>query len=301
MRPILLLNSCFKLVSKLLLRQLNDVTTTHKLIHPSQMGGLKKHPTANHILPVLHALQASPKCYQLYIDFHKPFKSVVCSSLWRILGHCNVPVELIACLQLLYMHTHNALLVEGATPYQYEQMRGVRQGCPLSPLLFVLYLNVLLFNAPFPHPSTALSHTSHSFIDDLLCRSTDPALIQKHIDSCDTAGRKMGMAMNMSKTEVQALNGASRQKFTSPTGPVFDTHDSPTNSPREFHKYLGVFIFTNSHPQTLPALAQREVSSFFTRLQLIPLTSPELVPLVVSLPVHPGSVLPPHCPSPNPE
>ena len=76
---------------------------------------------------------------------------------------------------------------------------------------------MLLFNAPFPHLSTALSHTSHLFIDDLFYRSTDPALIHKLIDFYYTAGRNMGMDMNMSKTEVQALNGASRQKFTSPT------------------------------------------------------------------------------------
>ena len=117
-----------------------------------------------------------------------------------------MPGEHIECLQLLYEHTHDAPLVGGATPYRYEQMRGVRQGCPLSPLLFVLYLNVLLFNAPLPHPYTALSHTSHSFIDDLLYRWTNPAFIQKLNDLYDTAGRKMRMAMNMSKTEVQALN-----------------------------------------------------------------------------------------------
>ena len=84
----------------------------------------------------------------------------------------------------------------------------------------------------------------------------------------------------MSKTEVQALNGASRQKFTSPTRPVFDTHNPATNSPREFYKYLGVSNFTNSHPQKLLALAKREVASFFTRLQPILLISPELVSLV---------------------
>ena len=128
--PISLLNSCYKLVAKWLLRQLNDVTTTHKLIHPSQMGGLKKHQTADHIFLVLHALQTNPKCYHLYIDFNKAFNSVAGPPFWRILGHCNVPGELIACLQLLYEHTHDA--------YRYEQMRGVRQGCPLSPLLFVL-------------------------------------------------------------------------------------------------------------------------------------------------------------------
>ena len=92
------------------------------------MGGVKKHRTVDHIFQVLHALQTNPKCYHLYIDFNKAFNSVVRPSIWRISGHCNVPGELIACLQLLYEHTHDAPLVGGATPYGYEQMRGVRQG-----------------------------------------------------------------------------------------------------------------------------------------------------------------------------
>ena len=63
---------------------------------------------------------------------------------------------------------------------------------------------------------------------------------KKVIDSYDISGRKWGMDMNMSKTEAQAVNGAQRQKFTSLSGPIFDTHDATTNLPREFYKDLDV-------------------------------------------------------------
>ena len=67
----------------------------------------------------------------------------------------------------------------------------------MSPLLFVLYLNALLFNAPFPPPLTDLANTGHVFIDDLLYRSPDQSLIQGLIDFFDTAGQKLGMKMNV--------------------------------------------------------------------------------------------------------
>ena len=77
-------------------------------------------------------------------------------------------------------------------------------------------------------------HTSQSFIDDLLYGSTESDLIEKVIDFYDTSGIELGIDMNMSKTEVQALNGAESQSFTSPNGPILNTHDPTTNLPREF-------------------------------------------------------------------
>ena len=109
-------------------------------------------------------------------------------------------------------------------------------------------------------------HTSHSFIDDLLYGSTESDLIEKVIDFYDTSGIKLGIDMNMSKIEAQALNGAERQNFTSPNGPVLNTHDPTTKIPRELYEYPGFYIFTNKHVRKPLALKKHQLSSFFAPL-----------------------------------
>ena len=100
-----------------------------------------------------------------------------------------------------------------------------------------------------PSPPLNGSHQHGTpFIDDLLYRSPDPSLIQGLIDFFGTAGQKLGMNMNMTKTEVQTLNGAAQHAFLSPSGFIFDTVDPVTGLPREFYLYLGVFLFTKDHP-----------------------------------------------------
>ena len=52
----------------------------------------------------------------------------------------------------------------------HSQKRGVRQGCPLRPLPFILYLNLVFF-----HPDTkiewGLDKRLHAFADDILFRA----------------------------------------------------------------------------------------------------------------------------------
>ena len=82
------------------------------------MGGLKCRRTADHIFPVLQALQVHPNSYHLYIDFQKAFNSVVRPTLWHLLEHYNLPDELIQCYRLLYRDTLDAPLIGGGTPFR---------------------------------------------------------------------------------------------------------------------------------------------------------------------------------------
>ena len=118
-RPISLLNSLYKLVSTHLVDQLSSHTLTHKLLHPSQHGGLPCHHTADHIHHITALQSRNTPAYHLHIDFNKAFNSIPRSALWSTLIHYNLPCQLITALQMLYHSPKEIPLINGETYHHF--------------------------------------------------------------------------------------------------------------------------------------------------------------------------------------
>ena len=75
------------------------------------------------------------KLYAFFVDFTTAFDTVNRRVLWSVMQRMNIPFELITVIQKMYEHT--AYSVGGQS---FQSHIGVKQGCPLSPLLFALYI-----------------------------------------------------------------------------------------------------------------------------------------------------------------
>ena len=151
----------------------------------------------------------------------------------------------------------------------------------MSPILFCLYLNVLLFALPSHVMASPSPHKSgHAFIDNLLYRSEDGDRIQQILNFFDTVARGWGLDLNLSKTEIHAMGTALTRTFTSPSGTPLSTTNQKTGQPHNCYKYLGVYIFTANHKAQTLALAKSEIRSYFTTLQPLRLTLSEYILLV---------------------
>ena len=82
----------------------------------------------------------------LFLDQEKALDRVDWSFLRRTLCHKGFGPNFVQWVDVLYGGVQSAVNIDGYLSSFFSLTRGVRQGCPLSPLLYVLYAEVLACN-----------------------------------------------------------------------------------------------------------------------------------------------------------
>ena len=73
----------------------------------------------------------------LFIDFEKAFDTLEWNFLHRALEIFNFGPKIRKWVSILYNDIESGVMNGGYMTYYFKVSRGVRQGCPLSPFLFV--------------------------------------------------------------------------------------------------------------------------------------------------------------------
>ena len=79
----------------------------------------------------------------MFLDFEKAFDTVEWSFIWKTLGYFNVGPSLINWIKLCYRSIESCVRNNGWASNYFMPERGVRQGCPLSPYIFILCAEIL--------------------------------------------------------------------------------------------------------------------------------------------------------------
>ena len=75
------------------------------------------------------------------IDMEAAFPSISHQYLWHVLDKMGLPPNWIRALTFFYQDSSHFLQHEGSKIFMFNVQSGVRQGCPLSPVLFALALD----------------------------------------------------------------------------------------------------------------------------------------------------------------
>jgi hypothetical protein len=81
------------------------------------------------------------RLYLCFIDLKAAYDTVWRNELWRIVKEYGVSSKLCRLLKALYADTQAAVRVEGELTDWFEVKTGLRQGCPLSPVLFNVFFD----------------------------------------------------------------------------------------------------------------------------------------------------------------
>ncbi len=185
-----------------------------------------------------------------FIDFQAAYDHVDRGALWGHLEHrVGVPPALLHSIRCLY-EGDAYVLRDGATVTPpIHPLKGVKQGCPLSPLLFALFMSDIASSleagetpvgvplGPGPHTRQE-HHVSHiMFADDLTLLEVSRERLQVLVDRLALYARRKGLVVNVRKCAVMAWP---RQPNAQGTQSV---HYSGQALPRvkEF-KFLGMWL-----------------------------------------------------------
>lgn len=238
-RPLSILNCDIKIFAKVISNRLERVIT--KLVHPDQVGFIKQRYGSDSIRRLLNikwANRNSPTpSLALALDAEKAFDRVEWGYLFKALEKYGFGPNFTRCVRSLYSGARASVITNGISSCNFELHRGTRQGCPLSPLLFVLALEPLAIairqNADIVGVSIGNEvHKLSLYADDIILFLSQPSKsIGSLLNTIKQFSSFSGYKVNWSKTEAFPL---------SDLAPMPDVGAFNISTPKHGIKYLGI-------------------------------------------------------------
>ena len=179
-----------------------------------QFGFRTRYQTTDHSIALDSKRTPYPSSYVLYLDLSKAFNSVVGDTLFKLLTKAGFPSEFVDLVKHLYGCPLVTPRVNGYRLASQLQSRGLRQGCPLSPSLFSLYIDPLLRTLESTiagDPAASL----HAFAGDLAIHSTRLDTFQAVFQVMTRQTKPYRFVINVGKSELHAWGMRPKQPYTS--------------------------------------------------------------------------------------
>ena len=216
-RGITMLSVPGKILSRIILQRLIDAL--EEILRDQQMGFRKNRSCTDHIATLRiiaeQSLEWNSSLYITFIDFEKAFDSVDHSTLWKILRHYGIPEKFIATIQQSYYNSQIRVIHNRELTSPFPVKTAVRQGCILSPMLFLLVIDWIM-KTTTEGSRTGLQWTLLSqlhdldFADDIALLSHNHRHGQDKVHSLATIAEMAGLNIKKSKTKTMRINSTNQ-------------------------------------------------------------------------------------------
>ncbi|KAH0818793.1 hypothetical protein GEV33_003998 [Tenebrio molitor] len=144
-RGITLLNTGYKLYASVLSERMKREIEEKGVLPDSQAGFRKGRGTVDNVYILDHLAKNELKkkggrMCALFIDFKAAFDKVDRVKMFECMRERGISEWLVRKVEEIYARTRNKVKVGEKEGEWFETTKGVRQGCPLSPLLFTIYV-----------------------------------------------------------------------------------------------------------------------------------------------------------------
>jgi hypothetical protein len=152
------------------------------------------------------------KLYVCFVDFKKAFDTVPRSLLWERLTQLGVDGKFLRAVQCMYDKVLCRVKTPAGLTDEFPSTVGVKQGCPLSPLLFGLYIDhiqqylggFMRFIDPPELGNTQIPALLYA--DDLALISRSKKGLQTSLEALEFFCSTKGLSVNLEKTKILVFN-----------------------------------------------------------------------------------------------
>ena len=230
--------------------RLNEYTVENQIINKEQIGFVTDNRCPDHIFTLKSVVNKyvedqKGKVYACFIDFRKAFDTVWHDGLFHKLQQMGIRGNFLETQRSMYKNTKCAIKIDNKLTQFFPCKKGVRQGDPLSPSLFNIFLNDLFTmlrngNCDPVTLNNADYLNALAYADDIVLLSTSKEGLQKAIDITEKYCQTWMLKINRSKTKSMVFSRGNQKINT-----VFNINGEILENVKEF-KYLGITIHKKS-------------------------------------------------------
>ena len=289
-RGITLTSVFSKIFSIMLDMRLRQWANDNNVLNENQFGFVKGKGTVDCIYVLTSIIdkiirKENKKLYCSFVDFKKCFDYVYRNGIWCKLIQQGVSSKMVKMLQSMYNSVKSCVRVNGVLSDYFDSYMGVKQGEPLSPLLFVFFVNDMYKSFQGDDNDIFTLDEIQIFLllfaDDTVLFSYTKEGLQRLLNNMFSYCTQWGITVNTDKTVTMVF-----KKGTRPEN--FDVfYNGIKLTSVSYFTYLGVTLsFNGSFYRAQKALASQALKSLYSLNSLfdtIPLDISEKIKLFDSM------------------
>ena len=248
-RGISLIVVAMKIVTSMMANRISGVLEKNNMIVKEQGGFRRREEAIAQFIALAEIvrrrrIKGNKKTYIVFIDLMKAFDKVMHEALMEKMDALGFRGKFLRLLRSVYQTSKACIRVGEETTGFYDMLVGTRQGCPLSPILFILFINDLLDYLPegvdIPGVQNEERCSALLFADDIAGLAENTDQVKAFLDGIARWSADWKMPIGAPKCGVMMVGGSEeeQEEFAQQS---FSVDDQEIPVVRRY-KYLGIWI-----------------------------------------------------------